>query len=54
MNTKSDTFQIASDIKWEDAGDGYYVAPNLPHGCICLEPGILIDTFTPMREDFLK
>ena len=24
MNTKSDTFQIASDIKWEDAGDGIY------------------------------
>lgn len=113
MNTKSDTFPIASDIKWEDAGDGivrqimaydenlmmvkvkfekgavgtihqhphtqstyvasgcfevtigdemkvlqagdgYYVVSNLPHGCVCLEPGILIDTFTPMREDFLK
>ena len=35
-------------------GDGYYVAPYLPHGCICLEAGILIDTFSPMREDFLK
>ena len=22
MKTKSETFQIASDIKWEDAGDG--------------------------------
>jgi len=29
-------------------------APNLPHGCICLEAGILIDTFSPIREDFLK
>lgn len=113
MKTKSDTFQIASDIQWEyagegivrqimaydenlmmvkvkfeqgavgtlhqhphtqgtyvasgcfevsigdekkvlKAGDGYYVAPNLPHGCVCLEAGVLIDTFTPMREDFLK
>ena len=35
-------------------GDGYYVAPNLLHGCACLEAGVLIDTFTPMREDFLK
>ena len=35
-------------------GDGYYVAPDLPHGCICLEAGILIDTFSPIREDFLK
>ena len=36
------------------AGDGYYVAPNLPHGCVCLEAGVLIETFSPMREDFLK
>lgn len=35
-------------------GDGYYVAPDLPHGCVCLEAGMLIDTFSPMREDFLK
>ena len=35
------------------AGDGYYVAPNKPHGCVCLEAGVLIDTFTPMRADFL-
>ena len=113
MKTKSDTYQIASDIQWEkvgegvvrqimayddnlmmvkvkcekgsvgplhqhthtqstyvasgrfevsigeekkilQAGDGYYVAPNLPHGCVCLEAGVLIDSFTPMREDFLK
>lgn len=36
------------------AGDGYHVAPNLLHGCVCLEKGMLIDTFTPMRADFLK
>lgn len=35
------------------AGDGYYVAPNKPHGCVCLKAGVLIDTFTPMRADFL-
>lgn len=35
-------------------GDGYYVAPDLLHGCVCLEAGILIDTFSPHREDFLK
>lgn len=23
-------------------------------GCVCLEAGVLIDTFSPMREDFLK
>lgn len=36
-----------------EAGDGYYVAPDEIHGCVCLEPGILIDTFSPYREDFL-
>ena len=23
-------------------------------GCVCLKPGTLLDTFTPVREDFLK
>lgn len=36
------------------AGDGYYVAPDVTHGCVCLEEGVLIDTFSPMREDFLN
>lgn len=35
------------------AGDGYYVAPDELHGCVCLEAGILIDTFSPVRADFL-
>lgn len=35
------------------AGDSYYVAPDEPHGCVCLETGMLIDTFSPMRADFL-
>ena len=35
-------------------GDGYYVPPETMHGCICLEPGLLIDAFSPAREDFLQ
>ena len=35
-------------------GDGYYVPPHAWHGCVCLEPGVLIDVFSPHREDFLK
>ena len=27
--------------------------PDQPHGCVCLEAGVLIDTFSPMRADFL-
>lgn len=35
-------------------GDGYYVPPHVIHGCVCVEPGILIDVFSPHREDFLN
>ena len=34
-------------------GDSYYVAPNVPHEAYCLEPGVIIDGFNPIREDFL-
>ena len=34
-------------------GDGYYVAPDELHGCVCLEEGVLIDTFSPVLADFL-
>ncbi len=34
-------------------GDGFFVAPNLDHGATCLEEGVLIDVFSPVREDFL-
>ena len=36
------------------AGDGYYVAPDTVHGVLCLEEGIIIDTFSPLRNDFLE
>ena len=35
------------------AGDGLYIEPNLLHGTTCLEAGMLIDVFSPVREDFL-
>jgi len=35
------------------AGDSLIIPPNAEHGCRCLEPGNLIDTFTPRRDDFL-
>ena len=34
-------------------GDTLAFAPNELHGCRCLAQGVLIDVFTPMREDFL-
>lgn len=34
-------------------GDSFVISSNLVHGCVCLEPGTLIDSFTPRRDDFL-
>ncbi len=36
------------------AGDTYYTAPDEPHGVVALTDGVLLDVFTPQREDFLK
>lgn len=44
---------IGDEKKIIKKGDGYYVPPHALHGCVCKEPGILIDVFSPYREDFL-
>ncbi|MBE5039108.1 cupin domain-containing protein [Ructibacterium gallinarum] len=36
------------------AGDSLYIPSGLPHGNEALEDGVLVDVFTPQREDFLK
>jgi len=36
------------------AGDSFYVAPDLSHGAVCKKAGVLIDMFSPLREDFLN
>ena len=46
--------EIAGEKKVLKAGDGYFIPPNIPHGAQALEDGVLIDVFTPCREDFLK
>ena len=40
-------------LKQLRAGDTLLKQDGVMHGCTCLEDGILIDIFTPMREDFL-
>ena len=45
--------QMADEKRIIRKGDGYYVPPNTIHGCVCLEAGMLVDAFTPMRADFL-
>ena len=34
-------------------GDSYYVAPDQLHGATALEDAVILDIFTPQREDFL-
>ena len=36
------------------AGDTFYVPPAAPHGVVALEPSVIVDVFTPQRQDFLK
>ena len=35
------------------SGDCYYIPPDVDHGVVTLEEGVLIDVFSPMREDFI-
>jgi quercetin dioxygenase-like cupin family protein len=46
-------FTIGEETKLVKAGDSMYKEANIEHGCVCLEAGVLVDTFTPMRKDFL-
>jgi quercetin dioxygenase-like cupin family protein len=55
-NVESGVFEveIAGRKKILKAGDVFYVPPHAVHGAVCLEPGVLIDVFSPMREDFIQ
>ncbi len=45
---------IGDSTKRIKTGDGYYVIPDVVHGVVCIEPGMLIDVFSPQREDFFS
>jgi quercetin dioxygenase-like cupin family protein len=47
-------FTIDGEKKIVSRGDTLYKTPGVLHGCVCLESGILLDTFSPYREDFIK
>ena len=47
-------FTIGDETKIVNKGDSVYMPSNVIHGVTCLEDGILVDVFNPMREDFLK
>ena len=51
----SGKFRFTNDGETQDVGPGDSIrfAPGVAHGTVCLEPGRLVDVFTPCREDFL-
>ena len=47
-------FTIGDETFQVGPGDAFVIPANAVHGCRALgEPGVLIDTFTPRRDDFL-
>ncbi|SEQ27744.1 cupin domain-containing protein [Neolewinella agarilytica] len=44
---------IGDEVKVIRGGDSYYIPPHVMHGCVCIEAGVLIDVFSPHREDFM-
>ena len=47
------SFTIDGEIREVAAGDTLLKKDGVPHGCTCLEAGVLLDIFNHMREDFL-
>ena len=46
-------FNIDGMKKLVKAGDTMLKLDGVEHGCVCLKAGVLLDIFTPMREDFV-
>ncbi len=44
---------IGDEKKTLKGGDAFYIPPHVLHGCVCTQPGVLLDVFSPAREDFL-
>lgn len=45
--------QIEEEKKVLKTGDSFFLKSNVMHGVVCLEDGVLIESFSPMREDFV-
>lgn len=52
----SGTFEVSINgvKKVLKEGDAFYATPDAVHGVLCIEAGVLIDIFNPIREDFLR
>ena len=46
-------FTIGDEEKEVSKGDTLCKQNGVKHGCVCLEKGVLVDFFTPKRDDFV-
>lgn len=46
-------FRVGDESQVLLSGDGVYIPSGVLHGVVCLEDGILVDSFNPARQDFL-
>ncbi|MDR2435489.1 MAG: cupin domain-containing protein [Treponema sp.] len=46
-------FTVGEEVKEVAGGDTLCKQNGVTHGCVCLEKGVLVDFFTPMRDDFV-
>lgn len=47
------SFTIDGETRSVRTGDTLLKENGVIHGCTCLEAGVLLDIFSPMREDFI-
>lgn len=46
-------FEIDGVRRGVNPGDALLKQNSIEHGCVCLEEGILLDIFTPTRQEFV-
>lgn len=47
-------YTIGDEVQTLSAGASCYVPGNTSHGVVCQAAGVLLDSFTPRRDDFLE
>jgi quercetin dioxygenase-like cupin family protein len=46
-------FTIDNDVFDAHAGDGWNIPSNVPHSAEALEDAVVVEVFSPVREDYL-
>jgi len=47
------TYTVGEETKDVQGGDSVMIGANIPHSITTLEEALVLDIFTPMREDFI-